>query len=106
MLTAIKKLNENVDVFRGDVTAINYAGCIDIKLFLKLSNKKLIECIYGPLLREGIETLHELVGEMEIEHDRNNLRRMRMVAQAFPNGLIELAASFNEYNNVQVNTIQ
>ena len=33
-----KKLNENVDVFRGDVTAVNYAGYIDIKLFLKLSN--------------------------------------------------------------------
>ena len=100
-----KRLNENVDSVSEDVKAINYAGSIDIKLFLKLSNNKLIECIHGPLLREGIETLHELVGEMEIEHDRNKLNRMRMVAHAFPAGLIELASSFDEYNNVQVNTI-
>ena len=63
----------------------------------------LIECVYRPLLREGIETLHELLGEIEIEHDRNRLRRMRMVARAFPAGLIELASSFNEDNNVEMN---
>jgi hypothetical protein len=53
-----------------------------------------------PVLREGVETLHELVGEAEIEHDRNRLRRLRMVLQAFPAGLIGLASSFNEDNNV------
>ena len=98
-----KFLNENIDVHRGDVTAINYAGSINIKIFLKISNNMLIECVYRPLLREGIETLHELLGEIEIEHDRNRLRRMRMVAHAFPAGLIELASSFNEDNNVEMN---
>ena len=61
--------------------------------------------MYGPLLRDGIETLHELIEEMEIEQNRNKLRRMRMVAQAFPAGLIELASSCNEYNNAQVHSI-
>ena len=78
-------------MYSGDMIAINYAGSLNIKLFLKLSNNKLIECVYSPLLREGVETLHELVGEVEIEHDRNRLRRLRMVSQAFPFGLVELA---------------
>ena len=82
------------------MAAVNYAGSIDIKLFLKIRNNKLIECVYRPLLREGVETLHELVGEVEIEHDRNRLRRLRMVSQAFPAGLVELASTFNEDNNI------
>ena len=99
--TAIRKeLNENSDIYSGDMAAVNYAGSIDIKLFLKISNNKLIECVYRPLLREGVETLHELVGELEIEHDRNRLRRLRMVLQAFPAGLVELASTFNEDNNM------
>ena len=68
-----------------------------------MTNNKLIECVYRPLLREGVETLHELVGEVEIEHDRNRLRRLRMVTQAFPAGLVELASNFNEDNNVEIN---
>ena len=95
-----KELNENADRYTGDMTAINYVGSINIKLFLKMSNNKLIECVYRPLLAEGVETLHELVGEVEIEHDRNRLRRLRMVLQAFPAGLVELASTFNEDNNV------
>ena len=68
-----------------------------------MSNNKLIECVYGPLLREGVETLHELVGEAEIEHDRNRLRRLRMVLKAFPVGLVELASNFNVDNNADIN---
>jgi hypothetical protein len=98
------KLNENLNKFRGDTMAINYAGSINIKLFLKTNNNNLIECVYGPLLREGIETLHELMVELEIEQDRNRLRRMRMVAQTFPASLKELAASGEEVNNVDVGT--
>ena len=37
---------------------------------------------------------------MEIEQDRNRLRRLRMVSQAFPAGLVELASTFHEDNNV------
>ena len=98
-----KELNSNIDAYRGDPTAVNYAGSINIKLFLKISNNKLIECVYGPLLREGVETLHELVGEVEIEHDRNRLRRLRMVLKAFPVGLVELASTYNEDNNADIN---
>ena len=89
-------------MYTGDKNAINYVGSINIKLFLKVSNNKLIECVYRPLLREGVETLHELVGEAEIEHDRNRLRRLRMVLQAFPAGLVELASTFNEDNNIDI----
>ena len=102
--TMRRELNENVDAYREDIKAINYVGSLDIGVFLKMSNNKLIECVYKPLLREGVENLHELVGEVEIEHDRNRLRRLRMVAQAFPAGLVELASTFNEDNNVDINT--
>ena len=98
-----RELNENLNRYSGDITAIAYAGSMNIKLFLKMSNNKLIECLYKPLLREGVETLHELVGEMEIEHDRNRLRRMRMVSQAFPTVLIQLASTFDEDNNEDIN---
>ena len=60
------ELNDKTDKYRGDITAINYAGAINIKLFLKISKNKLIECIYNPLLVEGKENLHELIGEIEI----------------------------------------
>jgi hypothetical protein len=95
-----KELNDNVDMYIGDITAVNYVGTMDISLYLKQSNNKLIECVYRPLLREGVETLQELVGEAEIEHDRNRMRRLRMVLQTFPAGLVELASNFNEDNNV------
>jgi hypothetical protein len=98
-----RELNENVDRYRGDMTAINYVGSMNITLFLKMTNNKLTECVYRPLLREGIETLHELVGEREIEHNRNRLRRLGMVSQAFPAGLVELATNFNEDNNADIN---
>ena len=90
-----KELNDNVEAYKGDTMALRYAGLIDIKSFLKTSNNKLIECVYRPLIGEGVETLHELVGEEEIEQDRNKIRRLRMVLQAFPVGLIELASAFN-----------
>ena len=102
--TIRKELNNNVDMYSGDIKAINYAGSVDIKLYLKTSNNKLIECVYMPLFREGVETLHELVGELEIEHDRNRLRRLGMVLQAFPAGLVELASTFNEDSNININT--
>ena len=40
---------------------IDYAGTLNINSWLKVTNIKLIECVYWPLLKEGIETLHEVV---------------------------------------------
>ena len=100
-----KELNNNLDKYIGDINAINYAGSTNIKLFLKRGNNLMIECVYNPLLHDGIESLHELVGEIEIENDRNRLRRLRMVLQAFPAGLIELASNFNEDNNVDIDIL-
>ena len=59
--------------------------------------------VYRPLLREGVKTLHELAGEEEIEHDRNRLKRLRMVIKAFHPGKAELATTLNEDLNVKIN---
>ena len=56
------KINVNAENYTGDIIAIKYAGTINIGTFPETSNNKLIECIYKPLLREGVESLHELVG--------------------------------------------
>ena len=90
------KLIDNFEIYSGDKIAIGYAGTINVSTYLKMSNNKLIECVYRPLLREGVETLHELVGEGEIEHDRNRLKRLKMVIQAFPIQLSDLASSFDD----------
>ena len=50
-----------------------------------------------PLQREGVDTLQELVGEEEIEQDRKRLKRKRMM------GLLELASSYNEDANIDMN---
>jgi hypothetical protein len=92
----MNELCVNTEDYLGDKLAISYAGSININTYLKVSKNILVECIYRPLLREGVESLHELMGEGEIEGERNRGRRIKMVIQAFPVGLRELASSFNE----------
>ena len=59
-----------------------------------MRNNKLMECVYRPLLREGVDMLHELIEEEESERDRNRLKRIRMVILAFPEGLLQLESSY------------
>jgi hypothetical protein len=92
----VNELCVNTSEYLVDKLAISYAGSINVNTYLKVSKNILIECVYGPLLREGVDTLHELMGEGEIEGERNRGRRIKMVTQAFPVGLRELASSFNE----------
>ena len=97
------KLNEE-DTYIEDLLAINYAGSINITTYLKISNNKLIECVYRPLLEEGVETLHELIGDGEIEQDGNWMRRIRMVINTIPL-LLELASSFEEETTVEMGEV-
>ena len=39
--------------------------------------------------------MHELISKVEVESDRNHVKRIRMVIVNLPFGLIEFAASFN-----------
>ena len=67
--------------------------------------QKLIQCVFTPLRNEGIEKLHELVNEEEVERDRNRLKRIRMVVANLLVGLIEYAASYNKYINDDTNDL-
>ena len=92
----VNELCVNTGEYLVDKLAISYAGSINVNTYLKVSKNILVECIYRPLLREGVESLHELMGEGETEGERNRGLRIKMVIQAFPVGLRELASSFNE----------
>ena len=67
---------------------------------MRNTNNRLIERVYRPLLREGVETLHELVGEEEIEHDRNIIKRIGLVSHAFSEEFIGLASNFNKDEDI------
>ena len=68
-----------------------------------MKNNKLIECMNRPLLGEGVDTLHKLVLEEEIEYGSNRLKRLRMVIKAFPAGIVESASAFNEDTHTEAN---
>ena len=70
-----------------------------------MDGQKLIQCIFAPLPNEGIEKLHELGNEEEVERNRNHLKRIRMVVANLPVGLIEYAASYNKYINDDTNDL-
>ena len=58
---------------------MNFIAATKINTYLLRQNKKLIHCIFIPLRNEGIEFLHEICQEEEIERDRTKLKRIRMV---------------------------
>jgi zinc-binding in reverse transcriptase len=71
----------------------------NIRTYLLRQNKKLVQCLYTPLRNEGIEKLHELCTEEEIERDRERLKRIRMVTVNFPVEMIEIAGTYDENVN-------
>ena len=98
-------LVDNQEKYLSDRLAINFISSMDIRSYLQINGQKLIQCVFTPLKNEGIEKLHELVSEEEVERDRNRLKRIRMVVVNLPVGLIEFAASYNEDKNDDINEL-
>ena len=70
-----------------------------------MDGQKSIQCVFAPLRNGGIEKLHEVVNEEEVERNQNCLKSIRMVVVNLPVGLIEYAASSNEDINNDTNDI-
>ena len=61
--------------------------------------KIMINCMFTPLRRNGVEKLFELCTESEIEQDMNTIIRIGNVITAFPAEMIEIAGSYDEDNS-------
>ena len=94
-----KVIISNYEQYTGDINAVNYISSTKIDSFLLRENKKLVHCVYIPLRNEGVELLHELCCEEEIERERARLKRIRMVIVNFPSEMMEIAASYDENVN-------
>ena len=69
----------NSDKYSGDIRAVNFIASTKVDTFLLRENKKLVHCVYIPLRNEGVEMLHELCCEEEVENERARRKRIRMV---------------------------
>ena len=43
-----------------DLKSINYVSSADVSSYLIRKNKRMLNCMFTPLRREGVEKLHEL----------------------------------------------
>ena len=94
------KLNSIKDIQRDeDRRTINFIAETDISNYLLRKGKTMINCMFNPLRRDGIESLHELCSEAEIELDGRRITRIGMVISNFPEKMIEISGAYNEDEN-------
>ena len=108
MFTAIKNASEKFDmkfkfVTNSIVWSSNESTEIDhnssfINLFLAVLYFMFVKTMnnFCSTKNEGIEKLHEIISEEEVESDRNRLKRIWMVIVNLPVGLIKFPFSYNE----------
>jgi hypothetical protein len=89
----------NLDPYTGDLNAVNFIAATKINTYLLRENRKLVHCIYIPLRNDGVEFLHEICHEEEVERDRTKLKRIRMVIVNIQSEMVEIAATYNENEN-------
>ena len=95
-----KSILSDPEKHSGNIIVTNLIASTDIKSYLLRENKRLAHCVYNPLRNEGIEWLHELCTEKEIERDREKVKRIKMVIANFPAQMIEIAAAYDpDVNN-------
>ena len=59
----------NIEELSSDVNAIYYIATTDVRSYLLIKKKVMINCMFTPLRREGVELLHELCMAAETEQD-------------------------------------
>ena len=94
-----ESIKMDLERYVNNIIATNLIASINIRTYLLRQNKKLVQCLYTPLRNDGIEKLHELCTEEEIERERERLKRIRMVTVNFPVELIEIAGAYDENVN-------
>ena len=76
---ARKKIIENISENEMDMRSINCIARTDISNYLFRKCKRMINCMYTPLKREGVTKLYELCTEAEIEQENNRVIRIGYV---------------------------
>ena len=71
----------------------------DISAYLLRGGKKMINCMFTPLKRGGINKLYELCLEAELEQDTNQMVRIGNVIANFPESMIEVAGCYDKNSN-------
>ena len=94
-----ESIKMDLERYVNNIIATNLIASINIRTYLLRQNKILVQCLYTPLRNDGIEKLHELCTEEEIERERERLKRIRMVTVNFPVELIEIAGAYDENVN-------
>jgi hypothetical protein len=90
-----KVYNEDLN----DRDIINEVASINLHDYLKRNNKPFHLCMLKAMKEEGIETLGELMRELESESDVNTIKKMRIIKSAFPKNLVELASKYDDSTN-------
>ena len=80
----------------GDYKSSHFIGTTNISIYLLRNKKRMINCMFGPIKNEGIDTLSELCSLSEFEPDMNQIIRIGNVIATFPQHMIELAGSYDE----------
>jgi len=108
--TTINQLSDNLkeEVKRSEVLGssstivINMMGSIDIQIFLRRRGELLLDCLFQPIKAMGIETLGELLEEIEHTMDVNKLALLRQIEKGFPTEITEAVKYYSNKLNEKV----
>lgn len=108
--STINHLSDNLkeEVKRSEVLGslstiiINMMGSIDIQIFLRRRGELLLDCLFQPIKAMGIETLGELLEEIEHTMDVNKLALLRQIEKRFPTEITEAAKNYSSELNEKV----
>ena len=82
--------------------AINTVGSIYIPSYLIRKGKLMANCIFNKFKNEGLETLKDLILELEITRDRSRLNLLKFIESNIEVGLLEIARKFNDDLNTDL----
>jgi hypothetical protein len=91
-----------IEIAETSTIAINTVGSIYIPDYLKRKQKLLANCVFNKFKGEGIESLKDLMLELEVTRDRNRLNLLKFIESNFEQNLIELAKNFNDDFNTEI----
>jgi phage-related protein len=92
-----KKYHElPLDKVETDRILIDEVSSINIGVYLKRNNRVFMQCMANTLMKNGIDTLGELIQSYEYEMESRSLKTMKLVLTTFSTKLKDIAKCFVE----------
>jgi hypothetical protein len=91
--------NITSEEYETDKNLIDEVSSINLETYLGRKKKVFLMCIVKQLVNNDISTLGELILSNEHVKDKNLLKTIKMILQAIPKSLINIATCFNEEIN-------